>query len=75
MQGHRFIAAVFLLTLASLGAVLPLEGPGFAVLGALAVLGGLWLSLEADTPTGPSVVAAACVLFAFCHAGAALRRR
>ena len=46
-----------------------------AALGAVAVLGGLWLSLEADTPTGPSVVAAACVLFVVCQAGAALRRR
>ena len=46
-----------------------------ALLGAVAVLGGLWLSLVVDTPTGPSVVAAACALFAICHAGAALRRR
>jgi type VI secretion system protein ImpL len=37
MQGHRFIAAVFLLTLVALGAVLPLEAPGFAALGALAL--------------------------------------
>ncbi|MBK6528633.1 MAG: hypothetical protein IPF99_03305 [Deltaproteobacteria bacterium] len=37
MQGHRFIAAVFLLTLAALGAVLPLGAPGLAVLGALAL--------------------------------------
>lgn len=45
-----------------------------AVLGALAVLGGLWLSVAADTPAGPSVVAGACVLFSLCHAAAALRR-
>ena len=46
-----------------------------AMLGALAVLAGLWLSLEADTPAGPSVVAGACVLFVLCHGAAALRRR
>jgi zinc transport system permease protein len=46
-----------------------------AVLGALAVLAGLWLSLEADTPAGPSVVAGACVLFVLCHGAAALRSR
>jgi zinc transport system permease protein len=46
-----------------------------AVLGALAVLAGLWLSLEADTPAGPSVVAGACLLFALCHGAAALRQR
>lgn len=46
-----------------------------AALGALAVLAGLWFSLAADTPAGPSVVAGACVLFALCHGVAALRRR
>lgn len=45
-----------------------------AVLGALAVLGGLWLSVAADTPAGPSVVAGACVLFGLCHGAAGLRR-
>ncbi len=45
-----------------------------AVLGALAVLAGLGLSVAADTPAGPSVVAGACVLFALCHSAAALRR-
>lgn len=46
-----------------------------AVLGALAVLGGLWLSVAADTPAGPSVVAGASLLFALCHGVAALRKR
>jgi zinc transport system permease protein len=32
--------------------------------GALSVLGGLWLSLRLDTPAGPSIVAAAAVIFA-----------
>ena len=45
-----------------------------ALLGTVAVLMGLWLSVTADTPAGPSVVAGACVLFALCHAAAALRR-
>ncbi|MBS0564044.1 MAG: metal ABC transporter permease [Proteobacteria bacterium] len=40
--------------------------------GALATLGGLWASLVADTPAGPSVVAAAFVLFLLSLAG---RRR
>lgn len=35
-----------------------------SVLGSLAVLGGLWLSWELDTPAGPSVVVIAAVLFA-----------
>lgn len=35
MQGHRFIAAVFLLTLATLGALLPLGTAGYALLGVL----------------------------------------
>ena len=37
MQGHRFIAAVFLLTLFVLGAVLPLGALGYAALAALGV--------------------------------------
>lgn len=37
---------------------------GLAVIaGALAALGGLWLSLTWDTPAGPSIVATAAVLF------------
>ncbi len=35
-----------------------------AALGALAVAGGLWASLEWDTPSGPSVVMAAAAIFA-----------
>ncbi|MEZ5652383.1 MAG: metal ABC transporter permease [Burkholderiaceae bacterium] len=35
-----------------------------AVLGVLAVCGGLWASLQLDTPSGPSIVVAAVVLFA-----------
>ena len=35
-----------------------------AVLGVLAVSGGLWGSLSYDTPSGPSIVVAALVLFA-----------
>ncbi len=34
-----------------------------ALLGSLAVLGGLWLSWELDTPAGPSVVVIAALLF------------
>ncbi len=34
-----------------------------AAVGILAVLGGLWASLQFDTPAGPSIVAAAAVLF------------
>ncbi|MDB4932509.1 MAG: type secretion protein IcmF [Myxococcaceae bacterium] len=37
MQGHRFIAAVFLLTLVALGAALPLGTAGYALLGVLGV--------------------------------------
>jgi zinc transport system permease protein len=44
-----------------------------ALLGAVSVLAGLYLSWTADTPAGPSVVAAACVLFAGCHALGRLR--
>jgi type VI secretion system protein ImpL len=37
MQGHRFIATVFLLTLVALGVALPLGTAGYALLGVLAV--------------------------------------
>jgi zinc transport system permease protein len=46
-----------------------------ALLGALSVLAGLLLSWHADTPAGPSVVAAACALFATCHAMARVQTR
>lgn len=41
---------------------------GAALLGALSVGGGLSASYAFDTPAGPSVVAAACVVFALVHA-------
>ena len=44
-----------------------------AIIGCVAVGGGLWASLTWDTPTGPSVVCAAAVLFAV--ASLPLRRR
>jgi zinc transport system permease protein len=40
---------------------------GGALLGCVSVVVGLWLSYEIDTPAGPSVAAAACLLFACCH--------
>lgn len=46
-----------------------------SVLGSLAVLGGLGASLTWDTPSGPSVVVAAAVLFAVTLPLAALWRR
>lgn len=46
-----------------------------AGLGALAALGGLFLSFQKDTPAGPSIVAVAAVLFAVLLASGALRRR
>lgn len=36
------------------------------LIGLVSVAGGLWLSLTLDTPTGPSIVAAAAALFALC---------
>ena len=41
---------------------------GGALLGSLAVGVGLWSSYVFDTPAGPSVAGAACVLFVFTHA-------
>jgi zinc transport system permease protein len=34
-----------------------------ALLGATSALGGLWLAFVLDTPTGPSIVCVAAVLF------------
>ena len=34
------------------------------VVGAVSVLAGLWASLQWDTPAGPSIVAAAALIFA-----------
>jgi zinc transport system permease protein len=45
-----------------------------ALLGCLAVAGGLWGSLRWDTPAGPSVVVAAAALFALGEAVPAKRR-
>jgi zinc transport system permease protein len=44
-----------------------------ALFGAIAVVAGLYLSWRIDTPAGPSVVTAACVLFILCHAFAGRR--
>jgi zinc transport system permease protein len=45
-----------------------------AVLGSVAVLGGLWGSWSWDTPSGPSIVVAAVVLFVLSSAAPALWR-
>ena len=45
-----------------------------ALLGCVAVGGGLWGSLRWDTPAGPSVVVAAAALFALSEAVPARRR-
>ncbi|MCB2110591.1 MAG: metal ABC transporter permease [Defluviimonas sp.] len=37
-----------------------------AVLGSVAVIAGLWASLRFDTPSGPSIVTAAALIFALC---------
>jgi zinc transport system permease protein len=34
-----------------------------SILGAIAVLGGIFLSMELDTPSGPSIVVTAALLF------------
>ncbi|KKK54738.1 hypothetical protein LCGC14_3081680, partial [marine sediment metagenome] len=44
------------------------------LIGAASVLGGVALSLQADTPTGPSIVSAAAALFALTTGFAYLRR-
>jgi zinc transport system permease protein len=46
-----------------------------ALIGALSVVGGLQASLAWDTPTGPSIVCLAAVLFVLSSAGQALFRR
>lgn len=48
---------------------------GAALLGSLAVLGGLGGSMTWDTPSGPSIVLAATALFALTLVTGALRRR
>ncbi|MCF6273219.1 MAG: metal ABC transporter permease [Rhodobacteraceae bacterium] len=42
-----------------------------ALIGCLSVVGGLWMSWEADTPAGPSIIVMAAVIFAL----TAMRRR
>lgn len=46
---------------------------GAALLGAVSALAGLWVALLLDTPTGPSIVCVAAVLFLLTTATAALR--
>jgi zinc transport system permease protein len=41
---------------------------GGALIGCACVVAGLWMSYTIDTPAGPSVAAAACVLFVLAHA-------
>jgi zinc transport system permease protein len=48
---------------------------GATGVGALSTLGGLALSIRQDTPAGPSIVAAAAVIFALLLAVSSLRRR
>ncbi|MEM7425968.1 MAG: metal ABC transporter permease [Pseudomonadota bacterium] len=45
-----------------------------AVLGAVAVVAGLFGSLHFDTPSGPSIVVTAFILFVFSHSSALLSR-
>lgn len=45
-----------------------------ALFGAGSALGGLWLSYLADTPTGPTIVSVAAVLFVITNVYRALRR-
>lgn len=47
---------------------------GGALIGSVAVAGGVWLSWRHDWPVGPAVVLAACALFALIQSLAALRR-
>lgn len=42
------------------------------VLGSIAALGGLLLSYQFDTPTGPTIVSFAAALFSLCHVAKAL---
>lgn len=45
-----------------------------ALLGSFSALGGLWASFLLDTPTGPSIVCTAAILFTLTTLGSALRR-
>lgn len=44
------------------------------LIGAISALGGLWLSFLADTPTGPTIVSLAAVIFLGTNLAGALRR-
>lgn len=46
-----------------------------AVMGCIAVAGGIWGSFATDVPTGPAIVVAACVLFAASGVASALSGR
>ena len=46
-----------------------------AMLGGFSVLGGLWLAYILDTPTGPTIVCLAAIIFALCNLGAIIRSR
>lgn len=48
---------------------------GAALLGAASALGGLWAAFILDTPTGPSIVCTAALLFVLSSAAGALRHR
>jgi len=64
--GALLIAALLIIPAAAVrGLARSPEGMalGAVATGAVAVLAGLWLSLRLDTPAGPSIVAAAAVLF------------
>ncbi|MGE4326458.1 MAG: iron chelate uptake ABC transporter family permease subunit [Pseudodonghicola sp.] len=47
---------------------------GAVAIGALSALGGLWAAYHFDTPTGPSIVCTAALLFVVTSAAGALRR-
>ena len=44
-----------------------------AIIGALAAVGGLQLAYGLDTPTGPTIVCLAAILFALTHVGGLIR--
>ncbi|QDL91799.1 hypothetical protein FDP22_08435 [Paroceanicella profunda] len=47
---------------------------GAGVVGAVSVIGGLWLSFTLDSPAGPSIILAAAALFCLANGASALRR-
>lgn len=65
--GALLISAMLIVPAAAARAIArtPEQMAGSATLiGALAVMGGLWASLRLDTPAGPSIVAVAAVFYA-----------